>query len=177
MRRFRQAKQLGLTHGTVRHRELKPAAESTRQVSDRQRARMVEQHRVEFAVTYRIRLRSLIVASRKLGSEPVLTTQPALFGPAIDDITKTNLGQMKVFEVNGQTQWDILEQYNQVTREVAEEFNVLLIDLATEMPKSSEYFYDYYHFTNAGAEQVSNFIYRKLKPLLPQRYPEYLLVP
>ncbi len=45
-----------------------------------------------------------------------------------------------------------LEQYNDVMREIGEEQNVPVYDLAESAPKSLTYFYDDCHFTNVGAE-------------------------
>ncbi len=102
-----------------------------------------------------------------------MITQPALFGYGIDDETKTDLAQLAVLDVNGAVQWEILELYNDVTRDVGQELQVFVIDLAREMPKSSHYFYDYYHFTNEGSEKVSGILGEQLKPHLAERYPAY----
>jgi hypothetical protein len=55
-----------------------------------------------------------------------------------------------------------LDRLNQTTREVAKENQVLLIDLAREMPNSAKYFYDPIHYTDAGSELVANIVASKL---------------
>lgn len=94
----------------------------------------------------------------------ILITQPILFGAGKDSVTGTDLETYKVnSSYNGKLIWKLLEQYNNVTRKVALERNLLLIDLAQELPKSSVYFYDICHFSNEGAKAVSDIIYRELK--------------
>ncbi len=71
--------------------------------------------------------------------------------------------------------WKLLELYNGVMRETARQHHVLVIDLAREMPKSTEYYYDTYHYTNAGCQQVAAIIDKHLEPFLAERYPQYLV--
>jgi len=49
---------------------------------------------------------------------------------------------------------------------VGAENRVLVIDLAREMPRNSVYYYDYLHYTEAGAAKVADIIYRDLRPFL-----------
>ena len=65
--------------------------------------------------------------------------------------------------MGGKAYWEKLEIYNDVTRNLAKKENVLLIDLARKMPKSTSLFYDCVHYTNAGAEVVSQILYDGLK--------------
>jgi len=54
---------------------------------------------------------------------------------------------------------------------VAAREGVLLIDLAREMPRNSAYYYDYLHYTEAGAAEVAGLVDRRLAPFLAARYP------
>jgi hypothetical protein len=54
----------------------------------------------------------------------------------------------------------MLENFNAVTRRVATELDVVLVDLAYILPKSTEIFYDDSHFTVAGAQEVAEEIAR-----------------
>jgi hypothetical protein len=72
-------------------------------------------------------------------------------------------------DVNGLERWTIMERYNDVTKQVAAENDLLLIDLADKMPKSSLYFYDLVHFTNKGAKKVSEIIYDELSLYIAKR--------
>ncbi len=77
------------------------------------------------------------------------------------------------FKLNGKVKWEELELYNDVTRQVARDQEVFLIDLAKALPKSTEYFYDYVHYTNAGSEKVAELVNRQLTPWLTEKYPRF----
>ena len=64
----------------------------------------------------------------------------------------------------------VVELYNNTLRQVAEKDQVLLIDLAREMPRNSAYYYDYLHYTEAGAAEVAEIIYRDLRPFLAEQF-------
>jgi len=76
-------------------------------------------------------------------------------------------------DLDGITAWQVLELYNDITREVGREQGVLVIDLAREMPKNSAYYYDLMHFTNAGAARVADLIDARLTPFLAEKFPDY----
>lgn len=61
--------------------------------------------------------------------------------------------------LNGLTYWEILQQYNQETKDIASKNNIPVIDLAELMPKNSLYYYDFIHYTNEGAAVVSQIIF------------------
>jgi len=125
--------------------------------------------------SFATRLKRLIDISREADIEPVFITQPLLVGDAVDDVTKVDLAAIKVDETrNGQMWWKLLEVYNDVIRKVGHDNNVLIIDLAKQLPKSSRYFYDYVHYTNEGAEIVTDIIFRSLSPMLSNKFPEYV---
>jgi lysophospholipase L1-like esterase len=143
-----------------------------REVEERYVARCTEPDIIQ---SYETRLKRLIDISRQGGSEPVFITQPALVGPAVDDITKVDLGAAKMSETyNGEMWWEALEVFNDVTRKVGRENDVLVIDLARQMPKSSRYFLDWFHYTNEGAQVVADIVYRSLCLMIASRFPEYV---
>lgn len=111
-----------------------------------------------YLAAFEQRLNQLLLDTKGAGISPVLLTQPLLFGHGKDDITGVNLETIQTRFENGKTYWEVLEAYNDISRKVAQEQDVLLIDLARQMPKSSLYFYDGVHFTNEGAEKVSEII-------------------
>jgi hypothetical protein len=137
-------------------------------------ARLKQMHARKYLVPYAHRLIALVTACQDQGIEPVLLTQPALYGPAVDPATGVNLGTIKVGRDNGRLAWEILELYNDVTRQVARQEKISLIDLARELPKDSRYYYDFFHFTNAGAAAAAGIISRDLAPALARRFPEYV---
>jgi lysophospholipase L1-like esterase len=116
---------------------------------------------------FQARLEQLVRLTRDHGILPVLMTQPALFGEGVDPETGVQLATVQVNgRGNGHLEWRLLEQVNDVTRRVAQERQVLLVDLARELPKDSRFFYDFLHFTNAGSERVGGIVAAALAPYL-----------
>jgi len=123
-------------------------------------------HKQKYLAPYADRLNRLIEISRQNSIEPVLITQPTVFGDLVDPTTGINLARVSTSGWNGKVLGQILELYNDVVRNIAAEHHVGLIDLAREMPKRTEYYYDTYHFTNTGCQKVAEIIYQNLYPLL-----------
>lgn len=108
---------------------------------------------------YAARLREIADLSRANGIEPVWLTQPALYGDTVDPTTDVDLTYVQVNgRGNGHLEWRLLENQNAVTRQVAVEKGVLLVDLAREMPKDSRFYYDFVHFTNDGAAKAAEIV-------------------
>jgi hypothetical protein len=74
--------------------------------------------------------------------------------------------------LNGKGAWELLEKYNDVTRDLGRRHGVLVIDVARRMPKSSRLFYDFLHFTNEGAAEVARITAAELCPFLARAYPD-----
>ncbi|GAB3695787.1 hypothetical protein GCM10027592_18020 [Spirosoma flavus] len=124
-----------------------------------------------FLPAYRERVMKLVNTCRQKGIEPILITQPLLVGFGKDPVSQTDLGKFRVDKnENGELCWKRLEVYNDVTRAVAAGLQVHLVDLARKMPKSSEYYYDDMHFTEAGASKVSEVLSEDLGPYFQQKY-------
>lgn len=127
---------------------------------------------------YKNRVNELVRICKDNNIRPVLVTQPSLFGIGRDGLSGANLELFRISEgMNGLLWWKMQELYNDVTRQVATEQGVLLIDLAKEMPKSSAYFYDIVHFTNAGTGKVSDILYCQLRPWLEKQFEIFLRKP
>lgn len=130
---------------------------------------------------YRGRLDEILDMLMEAGTMPVLITQPSLLGPVTDPADEVDLGLIEVNmwgrNLNGQAVWSLLEAYNDVTRAIAGERGVALIDLAAEMPKSRRYFYDFFHFNNEGSARVATILGERLCPQLAARFPQQLALP
>ena len=111
---------------------------------------------------YKDRLLELIEISRNNNITPIFITQPVLVGNQIDPTTGVDLssikGFMTVYPTDGRLAWELLELYNDITREVGVENNVHVIDLAKEMPKDSKYYRDLLHFTIEGSEKIAEIV-------------------
>lgn len=141
--------------------------------------RTLARHERLFLPAYRERVQGLVDRCRRRGILPVLITQPALLGPAVDDVTGLDLGTIALDasdwqagrEWNGAMAWALFESYNDVVRAQGRASDVPVIDLARRLPKSSRFFYDMLHFTNEGAEAVAHIVADELCPLLATSFP------
>jgi lysophospholipase L1-like esterase len=141
-------------------------------------ARFMQEHRVNYLKHYAARLTRLVQEARANGIQPVLLTQPALYGPGLDPVTGVDLANINIYSNHrGQLDWQVLELYNDVTRQVGRELGAPVIDLARLMPKNSAYFYDFYHFTNLGAEKVAELIHPELAAWLKSQFKDFTASP
>lgn len=166
--RYYRAKRIGLLNQIYDFTQLQPVNMSVEKVNS-----LLQLHKEKYLSPYTERLTSLIKICRDNSLEPVFITQPLVFGGGIDPVTGVDLGKVGPQAINGKTLWQILELYNQALRNTAAAQGVFLIDLAREMPKTSEFFYDNYHFTNAGCAVVASIIDQHLEPFLGQRYARF----
>jgi lysophospholipase L1-like esterase len=135
---------------------------------------MLVEHASIFVPLYASRLTDLVRLSRKIGTEPVLVTQTSMFGDFTDPTTGIEMGRLVTgtrsgLVLNGRVDGEILDLYNEATRNVAREHNVFLIDLADLLPKDSKYYYDLAHFNNTGSETVGKIMGPRLCEFLSLR--------
>jgi hypothetical protein len=97
-------------------------------------------------------------------------TQPSPFGIAKDPTTGKEMSRIEY----GLYQFRMIETFNATMREVAKAENVELIDLAVAIPKDTKYFYDNWHFTDAGVEKLTTVIASELLPYMKQKFGSYL---
>jgi lysophospholipase L1-like esterase len=173
--RYREARKLDRVH---RELQVRWAPVLT---PDRERSRAtLALHRERYVPAYARRVSDLVSLSRHCGIEPVLITQPALYGNVVDPETKVYLGTVAVDSeqtLHGGLAWALLELYNDVLRETGRSRGVLVVDLARDMPKDSRLFYDFVHFNNDGSMLVSEIVSRALCPFLAARFPEHVIAP
>ncbi|MBF0623680.1 MAG: SGNH/GDSL hydrolase family protein [Magnetococcales bacterium] len=135
------------------------------EIGPEQQRRYIARHE-EYLAPLRERLAHLLTLTRRQGIQPVFMTQPALFGCGKDPLTGVDLGSMAQGGINGCLKWRVLDAYNDAVREFGSRQRVPVIDLARELPHSSEYFYDNYHFNTAGTRRVADIVLTQLAPLV-----------
>lgn len=162
--RFFKAKRKGLIHTVWNFNEVHQSDIPAEKVSS-----IILEHKQKYLAPYAERLNRLMEISRQNSIEPVLITQPTVFGDLVDPTTGINLAIVNTAGWNGKVLWQVLELYNDVTRNIAADHHVELIDLAREMPKRTEFYYDTYHFSNTGCQRVAEIIYQHFYPLLENR--------
>lgn len=114
---------------------------------------------------YAERLRELAAESAEHGIRPVFITQPALFGNVLDSATGIFMGNRMLDGYDCATNWEVLQLYNDEVRKLRSQ-GISVIDLAEAMPKNSKYFYDFMHYTNAGAEKLASILSDSLRPII-----------
>lgn len=167
----RKAEKHDLTHFDMGHNSLdfkrvKYAVSASKAEMAERRSKHAELNRY-----FQFRLRYFIRLARAHDIEPVLVTQPVLYGEGVDPETGVDLGNIQVGDLSGADRWSILEMYNDTTRQVGASEGVWVVDLASELPKNSKYFYDFNHYSNQGAAKVAEIIAEKLSPFLARAFP------
>lgn len=172
LRRQQMAARRGLTHfQDLQHGDIKSIATLNRTDLERQLA--LATHDSKCLIGYEDRLTQLVESCERAGCRVVLMTQPVLYGAGKDDVTGIDLERVSVVHQDGWTAWQILSKYNRVTKSVAKKLNVPLIDVAAKLPKSSAYFYDLIHNSNAGASAVAEIVHAELSPIMKQWFPDF----
>lgn len=155
----------------LHHEEVNLKAQGTLEVPEAIQPETLRNYREQYLPYYRARLETLIRDCRAHGIVPVFVTQPTLYGPGIDPVTGVDLEKIKLGENrDGALGYAEIELYNDALRRVGSQEKVKVIDLAREMPRNSAYYYDYLHYTEAGAAEVAGIIYRDLRPFLEKHF-------
>jgi lysophospholipase L1-like esterase len=138
-------------------------------LSAAEEAKLLEEARGAPLAAYRTRLTRLVESTQAHGIEPVLVTQPSLYGDIVDPTTGVELGPLVHKDKPARLNWRILELYNDVTREVGRDHGLLVVDLAATLPKDSALYYDWIHYTNLGCERVAQILEGQLAPFLASK--------
>lgn len=117
---------------------------------------------------YQTRLQKIITLCKTNGVQPILLTQPSLYGAYIDSATGTKM-DLKYYSADGNIknnllQEQVLEEYNNVVRSFQTQTTV--IDLWKLMPKNTAYYYDFIHFNKKGAVKVAELLSPELKKII-----------
>lgn len=120
------------------------------------------------------RVNNLIDSCEKHQILPVLITQPVMLGKGLDSVSGADLTLLPVTaKINGILYYQMLELYNNVTRRVAAQRGLLLIDLSKKLQKGGKYFYDVLHYNLEGNKQVASLIFAPLDSMLATRFPTF----
>jgi lysophospholipase L1-like esterase len=107
---------------------------------------------------YRTNLNSIIGQTTTNNVQLILMTQATTWNSKIS--TETKKYQWNTFAGNFRYEDSIMEKglnkLNETMREVAAQKNIHIIDLASRVPKSNEYFYDDCHFNIKGVDFTSS---------------------
>jgi hypothetical protein len=119
----------------------------------------------EMVEQFEMNLQTFITICKIRKITPVLMTMASRF---TDKPDKAIMDRFKTVAISYQEYKKLFDLFNDSIRRKAIENNVLLIDLATNMPQNKDYIYDVIHYNNNGSIKASGIIKDKLKPLLQQ---------
>ena len=157
-----RARNLGVTHQSVDFRAL-----PLRDTLPEELEHMIQLNNDGYIQNYRNRLTLLMKETIAAGIQPILITQPVPYGHGMDPETGVDLSRIEVRNGSGYLRWREVELYNDVTREVAEQLDIYLIDLERELPKNTRFYYDLIHFTVEGAEAVGQIVANHVDKIAP----------
>jgi lysophospholipase L1-like esterase len=118
---------------------------------------------------YEMNLQTIVYICKARGIVPVLMTQANRVKDNPDRAIITFIESHA--HKSGINYTDIKELYNafnETIRSVGEKNNVLVIDLAKEIPQDKNYLYDIVHFTDDGSKYAAEIIAAKLKKIVEQ---------
>ncbi len=159
---IRGAYKKGLIHKDVNFSTLKDTV-----LSDQNTTAILQKQAV-YLTQYRQRITAMIAICKASNAQPILITQPSMFGNYIDSNTMVYMGSKIIPDTdpvtNAVVMDKVLDKYNDVVRSFSKEVKV--IDLAALMPKNSIYYYDFMHYTNEGCSKIATIISAQLAPIL-----------
>lgn len=94
--------------------------------------------------------------------KPVLLTQPNRLTAKPDKVILDSCAAIEALGISYESYRELYMAMNEKIRTVAKDNNILLIDLAKEVPQTKEYMYDPVHLNSAGSELVSTIIAQRL---------------
>jgi len=119
----------------------------------------------EAASRFEAYLRDLIGAERERGIAPVLATYPTLGAVTNRERYRAEFLDERIWhlELSELGMIDAATRLNDVIRRVGGELAVPVADADAALPKTSDYFSDYVHYTDAGAELVAGTVFAALE--------------
>ncbi len=107
-------------------------------------------------------LQMLVTACKTHGITPVLMTQASRYKESPDDFIVESMAPILNAGIAYETFKQEFDTFNDITRNVAKDNEILLIDLAKLVPQEKEYIYDVMHYNDTGSKFVANIISEKL---------------
>jgi len=119
---------------------------------------------------FRKNLKLFISICRIRGITPVLMTQANRLKDNPDDlIIELTKPLQEDYQLAYKDYKEIYDLFNQAIRDVGEEHNVLVIDLARHVPQAKEYIYDIAHYNDNGSEFIAEIISKELLSILKNK--------
>jgi hypothetical protein len=111
---------------------------------------------------FEMNLQSFIYLCKARNIVPVLMTMSSRFKEKPDKIVED---AVKDVGLGYQQFKDLFDSFNESIRKKAHENNIVLIDLAKDIPQEKEFLYDIVHHNDEGSIMTAQIISKQLKPL------------
>lgn len=119
----------------------------------------------EVLKAYEKRLANLAKMTTDAGAVPVFVTQPVLLGGFTDSLSGRYLGNCAYQGQSGLHYRKRLNMINEVTIRFCRKQQFACIRADEQLPSSSAYYYDFFHYTRAGGARMGGLIARGFSPL------------
>jgi GDSL-like Lipase/Acylhydrolase family len=122
-----------------------------------------------FAREFAMNLQTLICICQAHEITPVLMTQANRITNHPDPVVAAYIGRYGTDTGISYTQLkEVYDAFNDTIREVGRKNQVVVIDLAREVPSDKNFLYDIVHFNDAGSKMAAKLIAARLKGLMAQ---------
>jgi lysophospholipase L1-like esterase len=112
-------------------------------------------------------LRTIVCTCKAWGIVPVLMTQANRITANPDPVVATYIGRYsRETGISYQQFKELYDAFNDTIREVGQKNQVMVIDLAREVPQDKKYLYDLVHFNDAGSQLAAQIIAARLKGII-----------
>ena len=106
---------------------------------------------------------------RLSGAVPVLMTQANRITDSPDPVVRRMLKRVEDVGIGyAEYKW-LYDRFTDITQEVGEEREVMVIDLAREVPQSARYMYDAMHYNDVGSDLAATIVADRLLEELGRR--------
>ena len=112
-------------------------------------------------------LQTIVCTCKAWGIVPVLMTQANRITAHPDPVVATYIGRYgQETGISYQKFKEVYDAFNDTIREVGRKNQVMVIDLAREVPQDKKYLYDLVHFNDAGSQLAAQIIAARLKGII-----------
>ncbi len=112
-------------------------------------------------------LQTIVCTCKAWGIVPVLMTQANRITAHPDPVVATYIGRYgQETGISYQKFKEVYDAFNDTIREVGRKNQVMVIDLAREVPQNKKYLYDLVHFNDAGSQLAAQIIAARLKGII-----------
>jgi lysophospholipase L1-like esterase len=112
-------------------------------------------------------LQTIVCICKAWGIVPVLMTQANRITAHPDPVVATYIGRYgQETGISYQQFKELYDAFNDTIREVGRKNQVMVIDLAREVPQDKKYLYDLVHFNDTGSQLAAQIIAARLKGVL-----------